>query len=86
MIGSEYDGRMPRSTSKPKSLPTAPSPSFALVAAVVGATYLALLLWFDWLCDDAYISFRYARHLGEGAGLRFNPGSEPPVEGFSNLL
>lgn len=38
--------------------------------------------WF--LCDDAFISFRYARHLVEGHGLVFNPGER--VEGFTNLL
>jgi arabinofuranosyltransferase len=37
------------------------------------------------LCDDAYISFRYVRNLVEGHGLVFNPGEEP-VEGYSNLL
>ena len=46
----------------------------------------ACLVWrFDFLCDDAYISFRYARNLAEGHGLTYNPG-DAPVEGFSNLL
>jgi arabinofuranosyltransferase len=34
--------------------------------------------------DDAYISYRYARNLIQGAGLVYNPGDR--VEGFSNLL
>src|SRR5688500_1706387 len=34
--------------------------------------------------DDAYISYRYARNLADGAGLTFNPGER--VEGYSNLL
>jgi len=34
--------------------------------------------------DDAYISYRYARNLVEGAGLVYNPGEY--VEGFTNLL
>src|SRR4051812_10733008 len=34
--------------------------------------------------DDAFISFRFARHLVEGHGLTWN-ASEPPVEGASNL-
>ena len=56
----------------------------AALAALVPYAWLA---WrFRWLCDDAYISFRYARHLAEGAGLRFNPGESPPVEGYSNFL
>jgi hypothetical protein len=37
-----------------------------------------------WLCDDAYISFRYARNLAEGHGLVFNPGER--VEGYTNFL
>ena len=40
----------------------------------------------DWLCDDAFISFRYAQHLAAGDGLRFNIGEQPPVEGYSNFL
>jgi hypothetical protein len=37
------------------------------------------------VCDDAYISFRYARNLASGAGLVFNPG-DAPVEGYTNFL
>lgn len=37
-----------------------------------------------WLADDAFISFRYARHLAEGKGLVWNVGER--VEGFTNLL
>ena len=40
---------------------------------------------YAFLCDDAFISFRYARNLAEGAGLVFNPGFER-VEGYSNFL
>jgi hypothetical protein len=35
-------------------------------------------------CDDAFISFRYARNLVEGHGLVFNPGER--VEGYTNFL
>ena len=56
----------------------------ALAAAL--AAYAWLALCFDFVCDDAYISFRYARHLASGMGLRFNPAEVPPVEGYSNLL
>jgi arabinofuranosyltransferase len=38
-----------------------------------------------WILDDAFISFRYARNLVEGAGLTFNPGGEI-VEGYTNFL
>jgi len=50
---------------------------------------LALLLahagLYAFLTDDAYISFRYARNLGNGFGLVFNPGFER-VEGYTNFL
>lgn len=57
-----------------------------LYPALLVAAFLALAwrLWF--VCDDAYISFRYARHLADGHGLRFNLGPEEPVEGYSNFL
>jgi len=54
--------------------------------------WLVVLLPFGWLVhrflhliDDAYISFRYAHHLAEGIGLRYNFDGVP-VEGFSNPL
>lgn len=34
--------------------------------------------------DDAYVSFRYARHIAEGHGAVYNPGER--VEGYSNPL
>lgn len=37
-----------------------------------------------WLCDDAFISFRYAKNLVEGHGLVFNVGEK--VEGYTNFL
>lgn len=39
-----------------------------------------------WDLDDAYISFRYAWNLVHGHGLVFNPGENPPVEGYTNFL
>lgn len=54
---------------------------------LLGAAFVALWLAAERLTaptDDAFISFRYARHLADGEGLVFNPGER--VEGFSNLL
>lgn len=46
----------------------------------------ALLAWrYGFLCDDAFITYRYARNLARGYGLRFNL-ADPPVEGFSDPL
>ena len=59
-----------------------------VLAGVSYLPWLALLVclssvaWF--LCDDAFISFRYVRNLLEGHGLVFNPGEY--VEGYTNFL
>ena len=37
-----------------------------------------------WVCDDAFISFRYAANLVGGQGLVWNPGER--VEGYTNFL
>ncbi len=42
------------------------------------------LVFLNWTCDDAFISFRYAENLAQGNGLVFNAGEK--VEGFSNFL
>ncbi len=49
---------------------------------LVVLAWLASEAWF--LCDDAFISFRYARNLVDGHGLVFNPGER--VEGYTNFL
>jgi len=59
----------------------------ALLGLALALVVYALLAWrFAWLCDDAFISFRYADNWVAGRGLRFNPGESPPVEGYSNFL
>ena len=83
--------------SKPdaSSSPHAPSGDVArraerrtwLVATCVALVPFACLVarfWF--VCDDAFIAFRYSRHLAEGHGLVFNLGESPPVEGYSSFL
>lgn len=52
-----------------------------LVATAVLLPHAAL---FDFVNDDAYISFRYARNLAEHGQLVFNLGER--VEGFTNFL
>ena len=64
-----------------------PSPRPLLGAAALAATLLAALAHaaqLTWLCDDAFISFRYARHFAQGDGLVFNVGEA--VEGYTNFL
>ncbi|MEM7203021.1 MAG: hypothetical protein AAF628_22365 [Planctomycetota bacterium] len=63
-----------------------PSPgSSLLVLGGALAAYLTLALTSSWVCDDAYIAFRYSRNFAEGLGLRYNVGVEPPVEGYTQL-
>jgi hypothetical protein len=52
--------------------------AFAIAYAIYQSYHLA------WICDDAYISFKYAQNLWLGNGLIFNPGER--VEGYSNFL
>lgn len=57
-----------------------------LLALLPPVSVYALASWPLWfVCDDAYISFRYARNWATGVGLRYNPGESPPVEGYSNF-
>lgn len=58
----------------------------AILVLSVGILLYQAFLYRDYTIDDAFISFRYARHLNEGHGLVWNPGEEPPVEGYSNFL
>lgn len=48
----------------------------------------AVLVWhslrYDFVTDDAYISFVFSRNLAEHGALVFNPGD--PVEGYTNFL
>lgn len=53
----------------------------AIVSIIIGV-YEAWNL--RWLCDDAFISFSYARNFTEGFGLVFQVGEY--VEGYSNFL
>jgi hypothetical protein len=54
----------------------------AAIAAVAAGAILAARQY--WMCDDAFIAFRYADNLVRGHGLVFNAGER--VEGFTNLL
>lgn len=56
-----------------------------IVFAVALTLFAAHLLWFrDHIVDDAFITFRYARHLADGSGAVFNRGEA--VEGYTNFL
>ncbi len=59
----------------------------ALGVVLVACCILALFIHaysYNYVVDDAYISYRYARNLVDGRGLVFNPGER--VEGYTNFL
>ena len=62
------------------------------IGLFLGAVIVALapFVWlvqkFNFVTDDAYITFRYSRNFHAGKGLVYNPGVEPPVEGYSEFL
>ncbi len=81
--------REPAALGAPSPGPGAAAPRgllwFALALALV--PFGLLVHRFDFLCDDAFITFRYSRNLAEGLGLVYNPPQlEAPVEGYSEFL
>ena len=56
------------------------------VFALLWLPYALLVYRFWFLCDDAFITFRYVRNWVNGWGLRYNLGDQLPVEGYSNFL
>jgi hypothetical protein len=55
-----------------------------VLLAVAGVVLIAHSLAFNFVTDDAYISFVFSRNLAEHGELSFNLGS--PVEGYTNFL
>lgn len=69
--------------SDPSTRPGRPLTSLAVSVAAVAVAYL---LYDDQgPVDDAWITYRYARNLAEGAGFAFNPG-HGPEQGSSTPL
>ena len=71
------------STPQPPDAPLRPLLWIFLGSGLVLAFFVAR---FNFLTDDAYILFRYSRNFARGLGLVYNPGVEPPVEGYSEFL
>ena len=58
-----------------------------LPGGAIAALALAHSRAWAFLCDDAFISFRYARNLAEHGTLAFNPAAPRElVEGYTNFL
>ncbi len=59
--------------------------SFSGLLAVLPALYATYMTYhYRWVCDDAFITFRYSRNLARGLGPVFN--IEEKVEGYTNFL
>ena len=71
------------STTEGHHLRLAPLLAIALLGIAV-ATFAALTFHYDFVSDDAFITFRYARNWASGLGLVFNPGER--VEGYTNFV
>ena len=55
-----------------------------LACLAISMALLGHAFAYNFLCDDAYISFRYVQNALLWRGLVFNPGD--PVEGYTNFL
>jgi arabinofuranosyltransferase len=64
------------------------SSSVFYVASVAVFAFLLQCLWvWRYTMDDAFISFRYSKHIGDGIGPIWNLADAPgPVEGFTSFL
>ena len=67
--------------SAPASPPRPWKPVWVAIALILSLAHIRYL-WF--VCDDAFISFRYAANLAAGLGPVFNPGEK--LEGYTNFL
>ncbi len=57
---------------------------FILISVLILAVLIIHISQYIFLCDDAFISFRYAKNFASGMGLVFNSGER--VEGYTNFL
>ncbi|PRQ05366.1 hypothetical protein ENSA5_03560 [Enhygromyxa salina] len=78
------EGDLPRGEAKTSA---GVGRQLSLLAALgLGVGFLVHLRPWSFLCDDAFISFRYARNLGQHGALVYNLAPREPVEGYTNLL
>ena len=57
-----------------------------LIGVVCSLAFVVLMsFYYDYVIDDAFIGYRYSKHLAQGHGIVWNIG-EDPVEGYTNFL
>ena len=69
----------------PDARPEASTASSARLGAGAVLLFLAHAFYLSCVAEDAFIAFRFARHLATGHGLVWNIG-EAPVEGYTDFL
>ena len=67
-----------------KSAPHAIDSAITWGIAAVAVFALLRAVRLAWLCDDSFISIRYAQNFADGLGLVYNAGEY--VEGYTNFL
>jgi len=77
---TDHDSRAPHATGG-----VGRDAAHSVVLTLALLIFGSFVLRSNFVIDDAYISFRYARNWASGLGLVYNPG-QPAVEGFSNPL
>jgi arabinofuranosyltransferase len=82
LIGKEHPGMLEKIGAVVATLQQDRATSYSALLALIWGLMAAVTA--AWVCDDAFISYRYARNLLEGFGLVFNAGER--VEGYTNFL
>ena len=75
-------------TSAPEPIPTHTARlrvGLSAIVTVFAGLTVAGALWREFLCDDAFITFRYVSNAVDGHGLVWNPPPFAPVEGYTSL-
>ena len=56
------------------------------LALLLGIVILGIYLTWEFVIDDAYITYRYSENWAQSGKITWNPGDQPPVEGYTNFL
>jgi hypothetical protein len=82
LSGKEHPGMLEKTGAVVATLQQDRAAGYGALLALIWSLTAAVTA--AWVCDDAFISYRYARNLLEGLGLVFNAGER--VEGYTNFL
>ena len=82
--GVGHDPHRARADARTLARHRSPALARAGLLALACALYLFGVARANFVSDDAFIAFRYARNLARGLGLVWNPGER--VEGYSDFL